>query len=221
MIGLSVGEAVNSSPRGTTTVLTLSRVDEVAQILARAMNDDPAYGYLFPDERTRDAALSDFFRGHLRNHVPHRCSHLRIGADGRVEATVTIRPPGGIPLTIPLLARSLLPFAFARGWTAVRRLFALKEAYEALEARVGEGQLYEHVHMMAVRPDLQGRGIGAALLADALSAVTRKHPLVLTTHRRRNVHFYERAGFGTVIETEVHLPEGEPYPVYGMRRPPG
>jgi N-acetylglutamate synthase-like GNAT family acetyltransferase len=76
--------------------------------------------------------------------------------------------------------------------------------------------------MMAVAPDRQGRGHGAALLERVLARETAAAPgvpTVLTTHLPRNLAFYERAGFEVVDERRLQPPDSDEYTVWSMRRP--
>jgi GNAT superfamily N-acetyltransferase len=107
---------------------------------------------------------------------------------------------------------------------AVRRLFALKEAYDRLEARLSAGRPHWWVHMMAVEPSKHGRGMGTALLASTLAATADARgsislPVLLTTHNERNVAFYRRAGVEVIDVQELALDGAVSYPVWGMRRP--
>ena len=103
----------------------------------------------------------------------------------------------------------------------IRRLLALKSVYEALEQRCAGGQPYWHVHMMAVLPELQGKGVGSALLDAALAPCARTPaPIVLTTHQAINVRFYLRAGFRVTHEERAAPAGSAPYTVWCMRRDP-
>jgi GNAT superfamily N-acetyltransferase len=204
------------------TLLDDHRVRRAAAILADAMDDDPAYRYLMPNAVTRTRGLRDYFARSLRTYLPHRCTYVALEA-GDASGTVTLRPPGGIDIsTLTMIRRGLLPFAATRGIAAVRRLFALKDAYDRIEARLSGGRPHWYVHMMAIDPPRQGRGIGSALLTDVLAATAdahgARHPVLLTTHKERNVAFYRRAGFEVIDQQEVALDGAAPYPVWGMRR---
>jgi GNAT superfamily N-acetyltransferase len=202
-------------------LLDASRVRAVAAILADAMDDDPAYRYLMPNGVTRNRGLSDYFARSLRTYLPHRCTYVALEGGG-ASGTVTLRPPGGIEIsTLTMIRRGLLPFAVTRGMDAVRRLFALKEVYDRIEARLSGGRPHWYVHMMAIDPRQQGRGLGSALLADVLARTADVHgadPVLLTTHKERNVVFYQRAGFEVIDRQDVVLDGVAPYPVWGMRR---
>ena len=210
-------------PMPAQRLLLDSHLPAVANLLAHAMVDDPAYAYLMPDLATRHRGLADYFARSLRTYVPHRCTYLALD-DNVACGTVTVRPPGGIHIsTLTMIRRGLLPFAREHGVGAVRRLFALKDVYDGIEARLSQGQPHWYVHMMAVDPSKQGHGMGSALLASALAATadargTAPLPVLLTTHNERNVAFYCRTGFEVIHEQDVSLDGAAPYRVWGMRR---
>ena len=204
------------------TVLDDRRVHAVAAILADAMDDDPAYRYLMPNALTRADGLREYFARSLRTYLPHRCTYMALDAEG-ASGTVTIRPPGGLEIsTWTMIRRGLLPFAITRGIAAVRRLFALKDAYDRIEARLSGGRPHWYVHMMAIDPRKQGRGVGSMLIANALATTAdaddTRYPVLLTTHKERNVAFYRRAGFEVIDRHELALDGAPPYSVWGMRR---
>ena len=92
-------------------------------MLAHAFANDAAYSFLFPAADTRAAGLLQFFEGNLRTHLPHACTFVALDAAERAIATVTLRPPAGIQISLwTMLRRGLLPFAIAHGGGAVRRL---------------------------------------------------------------------------------------------------
>jgi GNAT superfamily N-acetyltransferase len=197
-------------------------VERTAAMLAAAFEVDPAYRYLFPDPVRRPRGLADFFARNLRTHLPHRCTYALLDAEQQPYATVTLRPPAGFHVsTLTMLRRGLLPFALAHGRGAVSRLFWLKRTYDALEARAGRGAPHFYVHMMAVSPDQQGRGHGAALLEQILARALVSAPraaTVLTTHLPRNLVFYQRVGFELIDEQRLQPPDHDPYTVWSMRR---
>src|SRR5262249_6567356 len=98
----------------------------------------------------------------------------------------------------------------------------LKGAYDRIEAQLSGGRPHWYVHMMAIDPRKQGRGMGSALLASVLAATAdasgARYPAFLTTHNERNVAFYRRAGFEVIEVQEVVLDGAPAYPVWGMRR---
>lgn len=203
-------------------------VPEVAQLLARALDDDPAYAYLLSGTGVaRQAALREFFASNLRVHLPFACSHVLCDRQGRILATLTLRPPGGVTITLAAMLRyGLVPFTLRNGPFAVRRLFRLKSIYDELEVLLGQGKPFWHLHMMGVLPEAQGQGHGSEILSELLADIVdveptpgALHPAVLTTHKERNLAFYERAGFDVVHAQTLSIPQGPSYRVWGMRRP--
>ncbi len=201
------------------TRVRAEHIPALASLLARAFDVDPAYRYLFPQPSRRIAGLTDFFARNLATHLPAACSHaLVVAADA--AATVTLRPPAGLHISaLTMLRRGLLPFALAHGPAAVKRLFWLKDTYDALEREASHGQPHWYVHMMVVRPDLQGQGHGSRLLAQVLAQTSDRDPhvpTVLTTHLPENLVFYQRAGFVTAGQRTLTPPDGRPYTVWWM-----
>jgi GNAT superfamily N-acetyltransferase len=127
---------------------------------------------------------------------------------------------------LTMIRRGLLPFALAHGLRAVRRLLALRDAYDAIETHLARGERHWLVHMMAVDPARQKRGLGSQLLHSILDATVDARtaggmpPAVLTTHKERNVIFYERAGFEVEDMQRVSLLGEAPYSVWSMLRRP-
>jgi ribosomal protein S18 acetylase RimI-like enzyme len=193
-------------------------VAETADLLARALDYDPAYRFLFPSDRARPTGLRDFFRRNLQVHLPFGCTFVSTSG-AAVCATITVRPPEGFRIgALTMIRHGLLPFAAAHGARAVGRLLALKRVYDELEAAAASGRPHWHVHMMAVDPACQGQGLGSHLLRSVLARETTSdsRPVVLTTHKPINVTFYRRFGFDVTSENDVQL--GVPYRVFSMRR---
>lgn len=195
----------------------------LSALLATTFDNDPVYVLLFPELASRRAGLTDFFARNLRVHLPYRCTHVAIGESGDPVATVTVRPPEGFHISLPRLARHLLPFALRRGPSAARRVLWVKKTYEAMEKETARRQAHAYVHMMAVTPSLHGRGIGRELLTRVLTRVrdaSPSAPTVLSTHSAKNVVFYQRHGFEVDFERTVSPPRGQSYPVWSMRLAP-
>jgi ribosomal protein S18 acetylase RimI-like enzyme len=221
---MTTPQRVPASPREPVNVTPVraEHVAALAPMLARAFDVDAAYQYLIPDAAKRLAGLTEFFSGNLRVHLPYACTHVSLDDRGPC-ATVTLRPPGGVHVsTLTMVRHGLLPFAFAHGRSAVKRLLWLKKTYDALEAEAARGQPHWYVHMMAVRPDQQGRGLGSRLLERMLAETADRVPrlqCVLTTHLRQNLAFYQRAGFEVTDERTLEPPDGSRYTVWSMVRP--
>ncbi len=207
----------------TVRALEAPDVPAVAALLADAFEVDAAYRALFPGPERR-AGLRDLFRRNLAIHLPYRCTFVGV-RDGEVVATLTIRPPGGVPTgLLTLLRHGALPFLRDNGFGAMRRLLWIKRTYERLEDEAAGHEPHWHLHMMAVAPEAQGTGVGSRVLSEAMDRTIHPdaaHAAVLTTHLERNLPFYRRVGFEVIDVQQIHVPTAsEPYPVWIMRRPP-
>jgi ribosomal protein S18 acetylase RimI-like enzyme len=188
-------------------------VDAAAVTMARAFDADPMFRWIFPDHVTRPASL----RALSRVPIEYGARWGRVTSSDGVAAVSVWLPPGAGP-TVPRMVRAgLLGVPFRTG---LRSFAAFMKANDVMDrihkARMPEPHWY--LLLVGVDPELQGRGIGSALVKDGLAEVDgRGHPCYLETSERRNLAFYERHGFA-VIE-EVTLGAGGPL-AWAMRREP-
>jgi ribosomal protein S18 acetylase RimI-like enzyme len=209
------------------SALRESQIVPVASLLGDAFVDNAAYGFLFPELSSRKEKLADFFARNLRTHLPYRCTYVWAPEPGNVEATVTVRPPGGVPVSLwTMFRRGLVPFALMNGWGAVRRLFYLIEHTDRIDRETTGGREHWHVHMMAVRPDRQGAGIGTRLLREVFAAQggpsASEHPISLQTERPENLRFYQRLGFEVRRDYELGgVIGGAPFRTWTLLRESG
>jgi len=99
---------------------------------------------------------------------------------------------------------------------AYRRFRAYTEWNFAVQRRAHPGGAL-FLSGLGVEPELQGRGVGGALLEAGLAREPRADA-VLLTNNPRNIGFYERHGFAVVREEP--MPGGGP-PTWAMVRQPG
>ena len=96
---------------------------------------------------------------------------------------------------------------FAAGWADASHEIVLCDGepcgYVCIEERADD----VHVRELVIRPELQGRGIGTALLGQAIErARGRGVPVRLGTfHRNRAAGLYRRLGFRETGRTRTHI----------------
>ena len=185
---------------------THAEIPDLAAVLARAFVRDPFFSYLAGEASERTQRMRDGWSGILRH------------ASAGLSETWTTDGRAGVALWIPphrrassLLGSLRLVPALARltGW---RRLREASAAIEVLEERRRAHAPTPHYYLSAlgVDPELQGTGIGSALIAPTLAAADAAGmPAYLETATARNVLLYERHGFDVVEElilpgTDVH-----------------
>ena len=191
--------------------LPRSATAAAAATLARAFDADPMFSWLFPDSATRPAALERL----LRVPLEFGCRWGRITVSHGIKAVSVWSPPGSA-LTVPRLLRSgMLGVPFSTGFGPFATFMRANDVMEKIhKARMPEPHWY--LIVIGVEPDLQGQGVGSALVRHGLAEADRHgHPCYLETSDLRNVAFYERHGF--VVQEEAALGAGGP-PAWAMRR---
>ena len=187
---------------------TRADVPRLRAALAQAFFDDPLFAWMFPRETTRPFHLRRYFAHRVRVLLAQQQVYT---TDGAAAAAMWARPnqwrdPPGAAL------RELVALTPALGLRLRRSVRAMAE----VERRHPRAPHW-YLAVLGTEPDLQGRGIGSALLAPVLSACDRDGiPAYLETARERNVDFYERRGFRVV--DSLTLPGGPP--VWLMWREP-
>ncbi len=121
-------------------------------MLARAFQDDPAFGYIFPDPATRARQLPRLFR---LLYDSDGAAGMRLVSEGGEAATLW-RGPGRAAMGWGEIVRHLLPFAGALG-TAIPRALQVSGA---VEAHMPQGDFW-YLHIAGCDPAAQGRGLVA------------------------------------------------------------
>lgn len=199
--------------RPAVSMLTSGMLDTAAETLADAFLDDPMFVWLFPDEATRRSRLLRLNRMPLEFGLRYaRVSQTDEGAG------VAIWLPPGVSMSPARMVRSgVLGVPLSTGLRPLARFAAANSVMEKVKARAVTAP-YWQLLIVAVHPDLQGRGRGGALVRDGLEQVDKALlASYLDTSNPANVGFSQSLGF-EVVE-EVVLGEGGP-PAWGMLREP-
>ncbi|MGK2947713.1 MAG: GNAT family N-acetyltransferase [Acidimicrobiales bacterium] len=188
-------------------------VDGMADALAAAFHDDPVMGWLFGQEHPRPAPYLRTFLAHEgRRHLAHRTVYTVDGHPGAAYWD----PPGHWKTSMlstlrltPLMLRGM----GRRSVAALRGLARMEQAH---------AQHPEHYYLavLGTRPDHQGRGVGAALMAPVLARCDADGiGAYLESSKESNVPYYRRHGFEVV--GEVTFPGGPTiWPMWREAQPP-
>lgn len=176
--------------------------------MARAFHDDPVLGWLMPDARKRPDRLRRFFGIELRQMA---LSRGRVWTTGDLSAAALVMPPG--KWRVPLYATLREGRAFGARVVRAARLGA---EMEWRHARAVRGPHY-YVRDVGVLPEMQGKGLGRALMSPTLECCDREGlPAYLEASSARSAALYESLGFEHVSELSI---SGSP-PLRLMVRPP-
>ena len=181
---------------------------------ARAFYTDPFFVHLGPPAFLRNRGLAIFFRAMLRHLGPKaRLVTVRDDQD-RVVGVAAWVTTGGYPQPI-LTQLAQIPGTLR---ALYRRPRALVDGQFYLNAIAKAHPKDEHwyLFLLVADPEFQRRGIGAALLDDALTLIDEEGVAAyLETQKHENLAYYQRFGF-SVTDTLTPVKGGPP--LYCMRR---
>lgn len=199
-----------------TTLCDLQTIElgEAARVVGRSMRDNPDNVRAFHIEDTdrRSRALARFFGPVLRG--LHKRGMIK-GAfrNNALVGVCGMAQPGSCQPTL-LEKAEVLPSLVCGNpmGTAIRVL-----RWTAEWARRDLTRPHWHLGPMAVDPDLQGQGIGGAMLSAFCERMDQEHALAyLETDKLENVGFYQKFGFRVIEQAPVL-----DIPNWFMSRPPG
>jgi len=185
----------------------------VAGSLAEAFFDDPVMSWILQDEASRRRRLRGLFGVLLRGH------YLPLGTawtTSDVAGAALWAPPGRAIIPPLTVLRHAPPLVGALGRRAVAALRALSHV-----ERHHPKEPHWYLGVLGTRPELQGHGIGSALLGPVLERCDQQGtPAYLESSKHSNIAFYGRHGFE--VTGEIQLPLGGPvvWPMWREARPP-
>lgn len=208
-----------------TTVIRQLRDDELhaaSAVLARGMRDNPNHSAAFGDDPQRRlrslrrmfSALFGVMRTQERICAVdgENAGGVSVGHHGRIVGVAAMAAPGTCRPTVVQKARVAARLATV-GAGPLARVITWQNVWREHDP----DQPHSHFGPLAVDAQLQGRGIGSALMREYVRRLdTAGHIGYLETDKPDNVAFYERHGFtvtgrATVLDT----------PNWFMRREPG
>jgi GNAT superfamily N-acetyltransferase len=169
---------------------------------SRAFHDDPLFNFFEPNLVKQSKRLPGLMKATIVDTLPLSETYAAY-VDGKAKAVAAWMPPGSYPRSprreamfyvralpsMVLVGRRLPP--------ALQLLTTIDKAHPKHE--------HWYLSLLAVDPELQGKGVGGALLAPVLERADREGlPVYLETQKEANVAWYGRHGFG-VLET-LRLP---------------
>jgi GNAT superfamily N-acetyltransferase len=185
-------------------------VPALARSLARAFYEDPVFGWMLPDPGDRLRRAERGFAFYLRKvYLPHEeCYTLEGGGGGALWL-----PPGKWHLGLLEQLRLAPGMIAATG----RRLPWIMMALATVESNHPKAG-HEYLAFVGLEPELQGKGLGTALLRPVIERCDRDGvPAYLEASSPRSRTCYLRQGFE--VTEEFEFPRGGP-PSWRMWREP-
>ncbi len=150
---------------------TAADVDAMAAQLAKTFWDDPVTSHIFRGERRRDAGLRAFFGTQMRaDYLPFGGCYTTDGYTGSA-----IWAPAGKPLLTGLTAIltmvPVLPYVWNRLPTTLRLLNLLESKHPH--------EPHWYLATLGTAVELQGKGVGSALMQPVLDALRRGRAALL------------------------------------------
>lgn len=200
-------------------ILQPDDLNEASEILVRAFNNDPMFGYLgIKVEEGRSLvdtdALKSFVDLILRNCQPYNSVYTITGDRSGVAVWV---PPGKSEMSTWQFLLMLSIFYWKYGWERTKRCWIL---FSSLDKRHRQEIDEPHwmLSLLGVAPSDRGRGIGSLLLQPVLQQADREGlSCYLSTFNERAVSFYQKHGFAILWQGE--LSKNSPC-IWTMKRKP-
>ena len=185
---------------------TEADVDETAGTLALAFYDDPQWLWSLPVETTRPERLRRIFTTMLRHEIlRHGATEVACDEDGRIVGAALWLPPGKAKPTLREQAAAAPGYLRAYG----RRIWYGNALQAACFKAHPSGEPHWYLFILGVDPDLQGQGVGAALLRSRLDRVDAEGlAAYLESTNPANVPLYEHFGFE--VTGALKLPKAAP-----------
>lgn len=194
--------------------LTLADVEEAAQVIAQAFQNDPLITFMLPFKSTRIRTLLKFFRPYgeinIRNGRGYGVGQPLQGVaywefPGQGSTSVSIRALGKF---LPLLF-TMYPIGYFRAKAALEKTDAMHTKYAS--------EPHYYLDNLGVLPSAQGKGYSSKLLRPILEQVDAQGIMAYTdTVAPANVPFYEHFGFQCVEASAI---PGTGITVFALRRP--
>jgi len=204
-----IDQRTQAHERPTLRRATAHDVRRLKSVLAAAFHDDPIFGWLMPDEASRQARLRCFFELELQHVALSRgCAWTSSALSGAALCL----PPGAWRLPTRVLLTQGPSFARAFG-ARLPKAAGLLSVVERRHIR----QPHYYFPYVGVSPEAQGQGLGTALMRPTLDRCDEEGlPAYLEASSERNAALYERLGFE--LKDELRF-AGSP-PLRLMLRPP-
>ena len=188
-------------------------VEKLKELLTQCFANDPLYCNLIPDEETRNRLMPELFQCDME--VCYDTCEIYAHSP-EINAVIVVddesEPYNPIHYYMTEALASLKTDSYLiKEDPSLKTFWNFVQGRDYLNSRWTD-QLHQqdrlHIIYLAVRPNMQHRGISACLL-DEVIAYAKAHSLMISleTHNEKNVSFYQHFGFKLfgIVEKHFHF----------------
>ena len=181
--------------------LSKSQIKPAADVLARALLDDPLYAYFFPNASGRRKKLPYVFKFPVRHGVLYGEVYA---TSPNLEGVIIWLPSESAAIsTWRMLRYGAFSMMLTMGIGPMVRMMRYMEYADAMHKRQAPFKHW-YLQLIGVDPVLQGKGYAGTLLRAMFTRIDKEHlPCYLETQNEKNVSIYQHHGFKVVEEFTV------------------
>src|SRR5687768_1359258 len=195
-------------------LLTLSDVEEAAQVLAQAFVDDPLVSFMLPVKATRVKTLVKFFHVYGEIIIKNKRGY-GVGEPLQGVAYWKFPEQDSLSISVKSLGK-FLPLLFTMYPIGYFRARAVLNQLDAMHGKYAN-EPHFYLDNLGVLPSARGKGLSSKLIRPFLEMADSQKVIAYTdTVTPANVPLYEHFGFECVQES--HIPSTG-ITVFALRRP--
>jgi hypothetical protein len=181
------------------------QIDEVADLLTRAMLKNNAYLYVFKNEKTRINKLNRLLSCMIRLYSKHNGTFV-IHHNSKIVGTFTFLPSYYLrPNAIDLVKSGIIFIPFFIGFGELRRLLKISKINISYLKKIDPGLSFWHCCLLAVKVESQQLRIGKKAVEIFINKMNDENKwVVLTTQGDKNIKFFSQFGFSKKYQYAVH-----------------
>lgn len=195
-------------------LLTASDIEQAAQVISQAFNNDPLISFMLPFRRTRVKTLYKFFRAYGEVNIKNNRGY---GFGEPLQGVAYWKSPNQDNLSISVKSLTLfLPLLFTLYPIGYFRAKAILQKIDELHKKHAD-QPHYYLDNIGVIPNAQGKGVSSKLIRPILEMADSQKVITYTdTVTQSNVALYEHFGFQCVEQSPI---ANTGITVWALRRP--
>ena len=195
--------------------LTLSDVEQAAQVIAQSFVDDPLTSFMLPFKATRVKTLLKFFRVYGEINIKNNRA-FGVGEPLQGVAFWKLPAQGDISISVKSLGK-FLPLLFTMYPIGYFRAKNILTEIDALHTKYAD-EPHFYLDNLGVLASARGQGLSSKLIRPFLEMADSQKVIAYTdTVTKSNVPLYQHFGFELV---EENLIEGTGITTYALKRTP-